>query len=269
MPGVAQILRWSSRSAPLSRALHYNNGWLSKAATRGDGRVGEDVTPQVRSIRGVPGALPLQDPPEVLEVRGEVYYPRAAFEAMNSDRVASGELAFANPRNAASGALRQKDPAVTATRPLQLLCHGGGAVQGRQFHRHSQFLGFLRSQGLPVAAETLTVDDAAEVMEFIDHWGKYRHAYEIDGVVDGDLIADLADIYYLERRDITQLDGFGPKKADGLLSAIEASRSHPLERLLVALGVRHVGPTTARVIARHLETMSLPRPHTLRRQPGC
>src|SRR5699024_3405822 len=104
-----------------------------RAATRGDGTTGDDVTAQVATISDVAYRLDLDDPPAMLEVRGEVYYPLDAFEAMNAQRIEAGEEAFMNPRNAASGALRQKDPEVTRRRPLSVWCHGFGVVEGGDF----------------------------------------------------------------------------------------------------------------------------------------
>ncbi len=196
-------------------SLTYVDGVLATAATRGDGVTGETVTTQVLTMDDVPYRLDSDDPPALVEVRGEIYYPLAAFEQMNVDRVEAGEQVFANPRNAASGALRQKDPSVTATRPLSLWIHGIGALQlggdapdpddpaaadttpdpteealGRaagagDFATHSAFLAWCRRVGLPVADETLVTDDPDEVWSFVDHWTSHRHdpTYEIDGVV--------------------------------------------------------------------------------------
>jgi DNA ligase (NAD+) len=166
-------------------SVSYVDGYLEQAVTRGDGRVGEDVTPQVRTIGNVPGVLALDDPPALLEVRGEIYYPVDQFEAMNTAREEAGEPRFANPRNAASGALRQKDPEITASRPLQLLCHGRGATDGVAVDSHSGFLALLTDAGLPVAEENRTLDTIEDVQEFISHWGAHRHdpAFEMDGVV--------------------------------------------------------------------------------------
>jgi len=163
----------------------YVNGFLERAVTRGDGRVGEDVTPNVRTIANVPSRLALADPPPLLETRGEIHYPLPAFRGMNDEREEAGEPRFANPRNAASGALRQKDPQITATRPLRLVCHGAGATKGVQAASQSAFLALLREAGLPVAAETRTVATPDEVLAFVHHWAEHRHDpdYEIDGVV--------------------------------------------------------------------------------------
>jgi DNA ligase (NAD+) len=166
-------------------SLTYEQGRLTRAVTRGDGRVGEDVTPNVRTIETIPTVLDIDDPPVLLEVRGEIFYPVAEFEAMNERREEAGEARFANPRNAASGALRQKDPRITAQRPLRMLCHGMGAIDGFEVASHSDFLRRLAEAGLPTAEETRTFDESEEVWEFVQHWGEHRHdaAYEMDGVV--------------------------------------------------------------------------------------
>ena len=415
-------------------SLVYRHGHLVQAITRGDGRVGEDVTAQVRTIESIPTDLTLDDPPALLEVRGEVHYPVAAFEAMNAQREAAGEPRFANPRNAASGALRQKDPEVTRTRPLAFVAHGRGATEGVDVGSHSEFLELLATAGIPVAAETRRLDDIDAVAAFIEYWGEHRHdpPYEIDGVVvkvddyaqqralgstshaprwavaykyppeevrtrlqrievnvgrtgrvtpfavlepvvvagstvtyatlhnadqlrhkdvrpgdtvvvrkagdvipevlgpvleerppeveeqgpwpfptscpfcgsdlerlegeadtycpnidcpnrileslahygsrgaldieglgyetakallDAGLVTDLADLYHLDRDQLITLDGFAAKKADALLAGIDRSRQQPLERLLVGLGIRHVGPTVARLLARSFGTL--------------
>jgi DNA ligase (NAD+) len=166
-------------------SVSYVDGRLERAVTRGDGRVGEDVTPNVRTIAGVPARLELADPPALLEARGEVYYPIAEFERMNDAREQAAEPRFANPRNAASGALRQKDPRITATRPLRMICHGIGATGGVEVDAQSSFLALLRQAGLPVADETRTLEGFDQVAEFVTHWGEHRHEppYEMDGVV--------------------------------------------------------------------------------------
>jgi DNA ligase (NAD+) len=166
-------------------SLTYAGGRLQRAVTRGDGRTGEDVTPNVRTIAGLGGRLRMEDPPALLEVRGEIYYPVEAFERMNAAREEAGEPRFANPRNAASGALRQKDPRITAQRPLAMVCHSSGAEEGIGFPSHSAFLAALRDAGLPVADETRTCDVRTEVWAYIEHWREHRHdpAYELDGVV--------------------------------------------------------------------------------------
>ncbi len=156
----------------LAVALLYEGGRLVRAATRGDGRTGEDVTLNVRTIAGVPDRLAGDDVPERIEVRGEVYFPVADFEALNAARVAAGEAPFANPRNSAAGSLRQKDPRVTATRPLRLICHGiGGLVwAGHEAAtaRQSQTYALLASWGLPVSPRFRVVEDVAGVLDMVD-----------------------------------------------------------------------------------------------------
>jgi DNA ligase (NAD+) len=165
--------------------LVYREGVLVSAATRGDGTIGEDVTAQVLTVRDVPYRLTVDAPPALLEVRGELYLPTAAFEAMNAARIEAGEPTFMNPRNAASGALRQKDPSVTAARPLALWAHGLGALEGLAFSHHSEALAWLGDAGLPVAAETTVVDDLEAVWAQIEAATAERHtlAYETDGIV--------------------------------------------------------------------------------------
>ena len=173
----------------LAIALLYENGRLVRGATRGDGRTGEDVTANVRTIAGVPHRLAGDDVPERIEVRGEVYFPVADFEALNAARVAAGEAPFANPRNSAAGSLRQKDPRVTASRPLRLICHGiGGLVwAGHESAtaRQSETYRLLASWGLPVSDRTRVVDDLDGIREMVEHYGEHRHdvEHEIDGVV--------------------------------------------------------------------------------------
>jgi DNA ligase (NAD+) len=165
--------------------LVYRNGVLATGATRGNGVVGEDVTAQILTVEDVPYRLVTPRPPAVLEVRGEVYYPVAAFESMNAARIERGEPAFMNPRNAASGALRQKDPEITRERPLAVWCHGLGALEGHTFEQHSEALAWLRDAGLPIAPETEVVDDLDAVWSFVERATERRHdvGYEMDGVV--------------------------------------------------------------------------------------
>jgi DNA ligase (NAD+) len=165
--------------------LVYRGGLLETAATRGDGTVGEDVTAQVLTIGDVPYRLQADEVPGLLEVRGEVYYPLEAFEAMNAARIERGEAAFMNPRNGASGALRQKDPEITRQRPLSVWCHGLGTVEGMTFARHSETLAWLRAAGLPTPLETAVFGSIDEVWAFVERWtaARYDVPYEIDGVV--------------------------------------------------------------------------------------
>lgn len=166
-------------------SLLYEGGHLVRAITRGDGTVGEDVTANVRTITGIPSLLEVADPPALVEVRGEIHYPLAAFQDMNASREAAGEPRFANPRNAASGAMRQKDPEITRDRPLALVAHGMGATEGLEVETHSQFLAFLRDAGLPTAPETEVLADIEQVRAYIERWADHRHdpTYEMDGVV--------------------------------------------------------------------------------------
>jgi len=169
-------------------ALVYRNGRLVRAATRGDGRTGEDVTLNARTIDDVPERLTPTDDhpvPDVLEVRGEVFFRLADFQALNAALVEDGKTPFANPRNSAAGSLRQKDPAVTARRKLRMICHGLGHVEGsRPETLHDAYL-TLAAWGLPVSNHTTRVDSAAAALERIAYWGEHRHDvdHEIDGVV--------------------------------------------------------------------------------------
>jgi DNA ligase (NAD+) len=171
----------------LAIALVYRGGRLVRAATRGDGRTGEDVTPNVRTIASVPTRLTGTGWPDTLEVRGEVFLPVAAFLELNERLQDAGRPAFANPRNSAAGSLRQKDPRVTATRPLDLILHGVGAVDGLSDPPDTQSGWYerLASWGLPVSSLVRVVPDAGGVATYIAYYGEHRHdpPYEIDGVV--------------------------------------------------------------------------------------
>jgi DNA ligase (NAD+) len=173
-------------------SLRYEGGELVQAATRGDGRVGEDVTANIRTIAAIPSTLPT-GAPEVLEVRGEVYMTTAAFDALNERAAAAGQPPFINPRNSAAGSLRQKDPAVTASRELSMWCYQLGEVQGGPaMARHEDAFRLLTDLGFPVNPEIRVVDTIDEVIELCERWQDHRHdlAYEIDGVVTK--VADLA-----------------------------------------------------------------------------
>ncbi|HTG47313.1 MAG TPA: NAD-dependent DNA ligase LigA [Actinomycetota bacterium] len=166
-------------------ALTYERGSLVQAATRGDGRIGEDITANVRTVRGVPARLLIDDPPEVIEVRGEMYLPVRAFEALNEQLTAAELRPFANPRNAAAGSLRQKDPKVTASRPLRLWVHSFGAADGMTFDSHLGFLDWAAKAGLPVPPTTEQRGSIDGVKDFLRHWEEHRHSvdWEIDGTV--------------------------------------------------------------------------------------
>jgi DNA ligase (NAD+) len=164
--------------------LVYERGRLVRAATRGDGRTGEDVTANVRTIKNVPHRLH-GDAPELLEVRGEVFFPVARFEELNASLVEAGKAPFANPRNAAAGSLRQKDPKVTATRALQLVVHGFGARRGFDPPTQSGAYEALGGWGLPVSARARVHEDLDGVRGYIADYAADRHSveHEIDGVV--------------------------------------------------------------------------------------
>ena len=186
--------------------LVYRDGALVKAATRGDGRTGEDVTPNIRTITSIPARLSGTGHPAVLEVRGEVFMPVEAFGKLNESLLDAGKAAFANPRNSAAGSLRQKDPKVTASRALDAIMHGIGRVEGsaddtgisgeaagpgEEGHlegapdTQSGWYERLREWGLPVSNLYKVVPDMTGVREYIDHYAEHRHdtPYEIDGVV--------------------------------------------------------------------------------------
>ncbi|MEU0287322.1 NAD-dependent DNA ligase LigA [Streptomyces sp. NPDC006147] len=166
--------------------LTYERGRLVRAATRGDGRTGEDITPNVRTIAEIPDRLKGDKVPDVVEIRGEVYFPMEKFQELNARLVEAGDKPFANPRNAAAGSLRQKDPRVTATRPLHMVVHGIGVLEGyKGMTRLSQGYGLLKEWGLPTSPHNRVVDGMEGVREFIAYYGENRHsvAHEIDGVV--------------------------------------------------------------------------------------
>ncbi|WP_327288569.1 NAD-dependent DNA ligase LigA [Streptomyces sp. NBC_01198] len=165
--------------------LTYERGRLTRAATRGDGRTGEDITPNVRTIAGIPERLAGDRVPQLVEIRGEVYFPGEKFEELNARLVEQGDKPFANPRNAAAGSLRQKDPRITASRPLRMVVHGLGAREGFDIDCQSHGYELLHEWGLPTARYNKVVDSLAEVREFIAYYGEHRHdvEHEIDGVV--------------------------------------------------------------------------------------
>ena len=166
-------------------ALTYEAGALVRAATRGDGVVGEDITANVRTVRGVPGRLLTKAAPPVIEVRGEMYLPVRAFEELNRQLLEAEQRPFANPRNAAAGSLRQKDPKVTASRPLRLWVHSFGYAEGVRFDSHMGFLDWAREAGLPVAPTVELAPDLADAIAYTERWERDRHSvdWEIDGAV--------------------------------------------------------------------------------------
>jgi DNA ligase (NAD+) len=174
----------------LAIALVYRAGRLVRGTTRGDGRTGEDVTPNIRTINSIPSQLKGTGYPEVLEVRGEVFLPVKAFEELNQRLTEAGKPAFANPRNSGAGSLRQKDPRVTASRALDVIVHGVGRVEGfppdtSPPETQSGWYDRLREWGLPTSDRIKVVPDLAAVHEYIGYYAEHRHdpPYEIDGVV--------------------------------------------------------------------------------------
>jgi len=165
--------------------LRYENGKLVSAATRGDGVVGEDVTANVLTIKSIPRELAGKGHPPVVEVRGEIFFAVADFAALNEGLIAEGKAPFANPRNSASGSLRQKDSKVTASRPLRMLVHGIGAWQDAPAKNQSEIYELLKSWGLPTSERYRVVSTAEEVQAYIDEFEAHRHdlEHEIDGVV--------------------------------------------------------------------------------------
>ncbi|MEI7642660.1 MAG: NAD-dependent DNA ligase LigA, partial [Actinomycetes bacterium] len=165
--------------------LLYEDGKLSHALTRGNGATGEDVTLNIKTIKSVPHQLIGKNIPKLLEVRGEVFFPVAKFNEINEALEESGKTPFANPRNAAAGSLRQKDPRITASRPLDVVLHGVGAVDGAKFESQSSAYATLKSWGLPISNRYQVVKSKADVAEFIEFYLKHRHdvEHEIDGIV--------------------------------------------------------------------------------------
>lgn len=197
---IAELNTWFERTekiAPVSEwlcelkvdglaiNLLYEDGLLTRALTRGNGVTGEDVTFNVKTIRNLPHKLIGKSLPSVMEVRGEVFFPLAAFAELNAFLEESGKPLFANPRNAAAGSLRQKDPRVTSERPLSVVVHGVGALEGANFSSQSGAYETLKSWGLPVSDRYRVFSSRAEVLEFISNYGTHRHdiEHEIDGVV--------------------------------------------------------------------------------------
>ncbi len=202
---VEELATWSARIARdgveraeflcelkvdgLAINLLYEGGRLVRATTRGDGRTGEDVTPNVKTIKNIPHRLSASAEfpvPAKVEVRGEIFLSVAAFEKLNQSLLDAGKQPFANPRNSAAGSLRQKDPRITATRDLAMVCHGIGFRQGFEIDRQSTAYDALRAWGLPISDRVRVVPDLAGVQDYVDYYGEHRHdvtEHEIDGVV--------------------------------------------------------------------------------------
>jgi DNA ligase (NAD+) len=165
--------------------LLYEKGRLVRALTRGDGRTGEDVTNNVKTIEGIPHQLAGSNHPARVEIRGEVYFPVEAFGDLNASLVEAGKAPYANPRNTAAGSLRQKDPRVTASRGLRMLVHGIGLREGFELTRQSQAYDLFREWGLPISTHYRVLDSIDGVQKFIDQYGEERHSveHELDGIV--------------------------------------------------------------------------------------
>jgi len=166
----------------LAVSLHYENGVFVRGATRGDGQVGEDITQNLKTIRSIPLRL---NRPLTLEVRGEAYMPKRAFEKLNREREERGEALFANPRNSAAGSLRQLDPKIAASRSLDTFIYGIGDLQGESVGSHSEGLDLLESLGFKVNPERRVFDSMDDVIQFVNGWTEKRAQlpYEIDGMV--------------------------------------------------------------------------------------
>jgi DNA ligase (NAD+) len=167
----------------IAMSLLYEEGRLTRAATRGDGVVGEDVTNNVRTIRAIPHRI--DDAPQRVEIRGEVYFPRSGFAELNEQRASEGLPTFANPRNATAGTIRQLDPNVTASRPLSIWCYGIGGHEGIEFATHSEELAWLRDHGFKVNGDVSEHDNADDVVKRCLWWEERRESldFEIDGCV--------------------------------------------------------------------------------------
>ncbi|NGQ96560.1 NAD-dependent DNA ligase LigA [Brevibacillus sp. SYP-B805] len=166
----------------LAISLHYENGLFVRGATRGDGQTGEDITQNLRTIRSIPLRLTR---PLTLEVRGEAYMPKRAFEKLNKEREERGEALFANPRNSAAGSLRQLDPRIAASRQLDTFIYGLGELQGETVESHSEGLALLEELGFKVNPERRVFDNMDDVIHFVNGWTEKRPhlPYEIDGMV--------------------------------------------------------------------------------------
>jgi DNA ligase (NAD+) len=165
--------------------LLYEDGRLTRALTRGNGTTGEDVTLNIRTIKSIPTELSGKNLPTTLEVRGEVFFPLQSFDELNDSLEEAGKPRFANPRNAAAGSLRQKDPKITASRPLDVVVHGIGAATGISFEKQSTAYELLKGWGLPTSKRYKVASTRKEVLDFINGYEKDRHnvEHEIDGVV--------------------------------------------------------------------------------------
>ena len=207
--------------------LVYQDGVFTRGATRGDGRTGEDITANLKTINAVPLRLRGDDVPDVVEVRGEVYMRTDDFDNLNERLGNAGLKTFSNPRNAAAGSLRQKDPSITAERKLSLVCHGVGYVKGRRFKSHSEALAFVRELGLRTNSENKVVNDLDDVFERCTYWQEHRHdvVYEMDGVVvKVDSIAQQEELGFTSKAPRWAIAyKFPPEERTTILNAIFAS----------------------------------------------
>jgi DNA ligase (NAD+) len=187
-----ELRAWEQRIANLLKrfeidglaiSLTYEDGLFTRGTTRGDGRIGEDVTQNLRTIRSIP--LRIDDAPPRIEVRGEIYFPRSGFDRLNEQRAEAGEPTFANPRNAAAGTIRQLDPELTASRPLQIWTYGIGYREVVDHATHTEELAWLRARGFRVEEEIARHASIEEVVARCEWWEQHRDGldYEIDGVV--------------------------------------------------------------------------------------
>lgn len=169
----------------VSASLRYERGQLVLGATRGDGKVGDDITANIRTIRAIPLKLHGKGWPQVLEVRGEVFWPRKAFDAYNALRVKEGDEPFANPRNATTGTLKSLDSSAIASRGLSFIAHGNGEIVGGKFDRGSTLFSQLREWGIPTSPHQKVCASIDEVVAFVHAWDTKRHdlEYETDGLV--------------------------------------------------------------------------------------
>lgn len=214
----------------LAMSIRYEKGTFVRAATRGDGRTGEDVTANVATIKDIPHKLMGKNIPDVLEVRGEVYMPLTSFKNLTERQQEAGERVAVNPRNAAAGSLRQKNPEITASRDLSFFCYGYGEMSSPPpVKRHSELLDWLAGMGLPVNEKISTLGSIPEVHEFCKEWMEHRHdlPYEIDGVVVK--VDDLA------QRDEMGFTSKAPRWAIAFKFPPE-ERNTKLKRIMVSIG---------------------------------
>jgi len=262
-------------------SLMYQNGRLVQGATRGDGSTGEDITENVKTISSIPLKLHGTGHPKLIEVRGEVYMPRKGFDTYNKRAISAGEKPFVNPRNAAAGSLRQLDSRITAQRPLEMCAYSLGFSEGADLPAtHSETLALIQRWGFKVSTVFSRVKGIQACLDYFSDLESKRHAlpFDIDGIVykvdslnamdidglgdrlieiffDRKMIATVADIYDLKIDDIAELEGFGQKSASNLRKAIENSKKTTFDKFLYSLGIREVGQSTARNLAKAFKSI--------------